>query len=108
MLNYHKNDPFINIQIVKTMTHPSTYEYKPIVEGISTNHKYSNRIELSGSVINLFNFYWFDVTPPINLQSIHPSTQPPIHPPIAGGVFTNHKSSNLTEISELCQDLFNF
>ena len=45
MLNYQKNDPFINIQIVKTMTHPSTYEYKPIVEGISTNHKYSNRIE---------------------------------------------------------------
>ena len=35
-------------------------------------------------------------------------TQPPIHPPIGGGVSTNHKSSNRIELSRLSPDLFNF
>ena len=38
----------------------------------------------------------------------HPSTQPPIHPPIGGGVSTNHKSSNRIELSRLGPDLFDF
>ena len=33
---------------------------------------------------------------------------PPIHPPIGGGVSTNHKSSNRIELSQLGQDLLNF
>ena len=36
----------------------------------------------------------------------HPSNQPPIHPPIGGGLSTNHKSSNRIELSQLGQDLF--
>ena len=56
-----------------------------IGEGVSTNHKYSNRIQLPRLDQDLFYFYWFDITLPIN---------PPVHPPIGGNVFTNQKSSN--------------
>ena len=38
----------------------------------------------------------------------HPSNQPPIHPPIGGGVSTNHNSSNRIELSRLGPDLFDF
>ena len=62
--------------------------------GVSTNHKSSNRIELSRLCQDLFNCSSFDLT--------HPLT----HPPISGGVFTNHKSSNTIELSRLGQDLF--
>ena len=30
-----------------------------------------------------------------------------MHPPMGGGVFTKHKSSNRIELSQLGQDLFN-
>ena len=30
------------------------------------------------------------------------------HPPMGGGVCTNHKSSNIIEICQLGQDLFNY
>ena len=66
--------------------------------GVFTNHKSSNRIELSQLGQDLFNCYSFDLTPPID---------PPIDPPIGGGVSTNHKSSNRIELSRLGQDLFN-
>ena len=45
---------------------------------------------------------------PLTQILIHPSTQPPIHPPIGGGVSTNHKSSNRIELSQLGPDLFDF
>ena len=38
----------------------------------------------------------------------HRSTEPPIHPPIGGGLSANHKSSNSIELSRLGPDLFDF
>ena len=46
----------------------------------------------------IFNFEWFDLTPPIN-----PPTQPSIHPPMGGGASTDVESSNRIEISRLGQ-----
>ena len=66
--------------------------------GVSTNHKSSNRIELSQLGQDLLNFYSFDFTPPID---------PLTHPHMGGGVSTNHKSSNRIKSSRLGQDLFN-
>ena len=63
--------------------------------GVSTNHKFLNRIELSRLGQYLFNCYSFDVIPPID---------PPNHPPMGGGMSTNHKSSNRIELSRLGQD----
>ena len=63
--------------------------------GVSTNHKSSNRIELSRLGKDLLNFSSFQLIPPID----HLPTQPPTHPPMGGGVFTNHKSSNRIELS---------
>ena len=45
---------------------------------------------------------------PLNHILTHPSTQQPIHPPIGGGVSTNHKSSNRIELFWLGPDLFDF
>ena len=44
-------------------------------EGVSTNHKSSNRIELSKLGQDLLNFLSFDLTPPIDPPN-HPSTHP--------------------------------
>ena len=75
--------------------------------GVSTNHKSSNRIELSWFSQQFLNFECFDLIPPIN-----PPTQPPthqtIHPPMGGEVFTDFKSSNGIEISRLVQLLLHF
>ena len=49
----------------------------------------------------------FDLNPPIN-PPIHPPTHQTIHPPMGGGVFTDFKSSNGIEISQLVQVLLNF
>ena len=38
----------------------------------------------------------------------HPSIQPPTHPPMGGGVSTNHKSSNRIELSWFSQHFLNF
>ena len=38
----------------------------------------------------------------------HQPTQPPIHPPMGGGVSTDVESSNRIEISRLGQGLFDF
>ena len=43
--------------------------------GVSTNDKSSNRIESSGLGQDLFNFYSFDITPPIDPLT-HPTTAP--------------------------------
>ena len=59
--------------------------------GVSTNHKSSNRIELSQLGQDLLNFS--------ALILPHPLTHPPTHPPMGGGVSTNHKSSNRIELS---------
>ena len=58
------------------LTHPSTqpptHPHPPIGGSVSTNHKSSNRIELSWFSQQFLNFYWFDLIPPI---------KPPTHPP---------------------------
>ena len=72
--------------------------------GVSTNHKSSNRIELSRLGQDLLNFKSFDLTPPFDPLT-HPTTHTPTH---GGGVSTNHKSSNRIELSRLGQDLLNF
>ena len=72
--------------------------------GVSTNHKSSNRIELSQLGQDLLNFS--DLAWPHPLIHLH--TQPPTHPPMGRGVSTNHKSSNRIELSQLGQDLLNF
>ena len=41
-------------------------------------------------------------------SAVFMTTQPPTHPPMGGGVSTNHKSSNRIESSQLGQDLLNF
>ena len=69
--------------------------------GVSTNHKSSNRIELSRLGQDWLNFYSFDLTQPI-YPPIHP------HPPMGGSVSKNHKSSNRTELSWLSQQFFKF
>ena len=65
--------------------------------GVSTNHKSSNRIELSQLHQDLFIFS-NDLTPPTDPLN-HSSIKPPMHPPMGGGVSTNHKSSNRIELS---------
>ena len=74
--------------------------------GVSTNHKSSNRIELSQLGQDLLNFSSFDLTPPID--PLTHQTHPPNHPPMGGCVSTNHKSSNRIELSQLGQDLLNY
>ena len=48
------------------------HPHPPMGGSVSTNHKSSNRIELSWFSQQFSNFKWFDLTPPIN---------PPTHPP---------------------------
>ena len=66
--------------------------------GVSIDHNSPHRIKLLQLVQDLFNFYWFDMTP-------HPPTHPPTHqpilPPIGRGVSTDYKSSNGIEISRI-------
>ena len=54
-------------------THPPTHGW-----GVSTNHKSSNRIELSQLSQDLFNCYSFDLTPTIDPLT-HPTTHTPNH-----------------------------
>ena len=77
----------------------------PMGKGVSINHKSSNRIELSWLSQDLFDFLWFDLTPPINPPN-HPPTHQTIHPPIGGEVSTDFKSSNRIKI--FVQVLLNF
>ena len=59
-------------------------------------------IELSQLGQDWFNYKWFNITHTSTL----PSIQPPTHPPMGGGVSTNHKSSKRIELSWLSPDLF--
>ena len=91
---------FNNLTWTDPSTHPYTY---PNVGSVSTNHKSSNRIQLSRLDDDLLDFNDLTWTDPLT----HPSTQPPTHPyPSKGGsVSTNHKSSNRIELSRLDQVL---
>ena len=75
-------------------------------EGMSTNHKSSNRIELSQLGQDLYNCKSFDQIPQIDPLT-HSTTYTPTHLSIGGGMSTNHKSSNRIELSQLGQDLYN-
>ena len=89
------------------LTHPSTqpptHPHPPMGGSVSTNHKSSNRIELSWFSQQFSNFKWFDLIPPIN-----PPTHQIIQLPMGGRVSTDFKSSNRIEISWLVQVLLNF
>ena len=62
---------------------------------VSTNHKSSNRIELSWFSQQFLNFEWFDLTPRINPPN-HPPTHQTTHPPMVG---------NSSQISNLQTEL---
>ena len=93
------------------LTHPSTqpptYPHPPMGGSVSKNHKSSNRTELSWLSKQFLNFYWYDLTQPIN-PPIHPPTHLTIHPPMGGEFFTDFKSLNRIEISWFIQVLSNF
>ena len=76
--------------------------HPPIGGGVFTNHKSSNRIQLSR---------WDDIYLFL-IISHEPTHWPPIHPiihyPKVGSVSTNHKSSNRIELSRLDKVLLNF
>ena len=74
---------------------------------VSTNHKSSNRIELSRLDQVLLKFLWFHMFRPTN-PPIHPPTHQKQHPPIGGEFFTDSKSSNGIEISQFVQVLSRF
>ena len=69
---------------------------------VSTNHKSSNRIELSwfGQHFEKNFVFWPDPT--------HQPTHLTMHQPMGRGVSTDFKSSNRIEISQLVQVLLNF
>ena len=74
--------------------------------GVSTNHKSSNKIELSWLCQHLLSFSGFDLIPPINPNQRH--THQTMHPPMGGRFSTKFKSSNIIELSSLVQVLLNF
>ena len=88
-------------------THPLNHLPIHLSKGgsVSTNHKSSNRIELSRLDQILLKFLWFHIFRPTN---------PPIHPPTknthpwVGNFSTDSKSSNGIEISWFIQVLSHF
>ena len=74
---------------------------------VSTNHKSSNRIELSRLDQILLKFLWFHIFRPTN-PPIHPPTHQKKHPPMGGEFSTDSKSSNGIEISWFVQVLLRF
>ena len=60
--------------LTHSSTQPPTHPHPPMGGSVSTNHKFSNRIELSWFSQQFLNFS--DFTWP------HPLTQPPTHPPM--------------------------
>ena len=84
------------------LTHPTTHT-PPMGGGVSTNHKSSNRTELSQLGQDSLNFYLFDL-----FSSINPPSHQTVHPPMDEGVSTDFKSSNRIELSWLVQLLLNF
>ena len=74
---------------------------------VSTNHKSSNRIELSRLDQVLLKFLWFHMFQPTN-PPIHPPTHQKKHPPMGGEFSTDSKSSNGIKISQFVQVLSRF
>ena len=71
---------------------------------VSTNHKSSNRIELSRLDQVLLKFLWFHMFRPTN-PPIHPPTHPRKHPPMGAEFSTDSKSLNGIAISRFVQVL---
>ena len=87
-------------------THPQNHPPINLSKGgsVSTNHKSSNRIELSWLVQVLLKFLWFHMFQPTN-PPIHPPTHQKKHPPMGGEFSTDSKSFNRIEISQFVQVL---
>ena len=90
-------------------THPPNQPPIHLSKGgsVSTNHKSSNRIELSRLDQILLKFLWFHIFRPTN-PPIHPPTHQKKHPPMGGEFSTDSKSSNGIEISWFAQVLSRF
>ena len=90
-------------------THPPNHPPIHLSKGgsVSTNHKSSNRIELSRLDQILLKFLWFHIFRPTN-PPIHPPTHQKKHPPMDGEFSTDSKSSNRIEISWFVQVLSRF
>ena len=71
--------------------HPPIHLFKG--GSVSTNHKSSNRIQLSRLDQVLLKFLWFHIFRPTN-PPIHPPTHQKKHPPMGGEFSTDSKSSN--------------
>ena len=83
-------------------TQPPTH---PLMDGVSLQIiNLQSRIEVSRLCQDLFNCWWFDLTPPID-----PLTHPnhPTHPPMVGVSLQIINLQSRIEVSRLCQDLFN-
>ena len=74
---------------------------------VSTNHKSSNKIELSRLDKIVLKILWFHIFRPTN-PPIHPPTHQKNHPPMGGKFSTDSKSSNRIEISWFVQVLSRF
>ena len=85
--------------------HPPMHLYKG--GSVSTNHKSSNRIQLSRLDQVLLKFLWFHMFWPTN-PPIHPPTHQKEHPPMGGEVSTDSKSFIGIEISRFVQVLLRF
>ena len=85
-------------------THPPNHPPIHLSKGgsVSTNHKSSNRLELSRLDQILLKFLWFHIFRPTN------PNPPKKHPPIGGEFSTDSKSSNGIEISRFVQVLSRF
>ena len=90
-------------------THPPNHPPIHLSKGgsVSTNHKFSNRIELSRLDQILLKFLWFHIFRPTN-PPIHPPTHQKKHSPMGGEFFTDSKSSNGIKLSWFVQFLLNF
>ena len=85
--------------------HPPIHLFKG--GSVSTNHKSSNRIELSRLDQVLLKFLWFHMFRPTNPHIYSPTHQNK-HPPMGGEFSTDSKSSNGIEISRFIQVLLHF
>ena len=86
--------------LTHSLTHPTTHPWVRVsleIINLQTELNYFNKVKIYSIVSHL--------TWPHPLT--HWPTQPPTHPPMGGGVTTNHKSSKRIELSRLGQDLFN-
>ena len=93
---------FNDLNWTDPLTHPPIHLSKG--GSVSTNHKSSNRIELSPLDQVLLKFLWFHMFWPTG-PPIHP---PKKHPPMGGEVSTDFKSLNGIEISRFIQVLSRF